>query len=242
MHWLWNTALDLLYPPRCCGCNAANTVPDLCARCLATVPEPQPPLCTICGVPFAIQSGDNHVCIACLRKPPRFRQARACATYDASATTEHPLKLMLQRYKYNHDVTLAPPLARLLSRCLADASEYDLVVPVPLHVTRLRWRGFNQAMLLTRYLSPAVRARVDPHVLARVRPTRPQVELDQSERASNVSGAFQVADKTRVRGKRILLLDDVLTTGATVDECARVLRRGGAKCVDVVVLARAVLH
>ncbi len=199
-------------------------------------------MCTICGVPFASQSGDNHVCIACLRKPPRFGQARACATYDASAAAEHPLKVMLQRYKYNRDVSLAPALARLLSRRLADASGYDLVIPVPLHLTRLRWRGFNQALLLTRYLPPSVRARVDPHVLSRVRATRPQVELDQSERASNVSGAFQVADRSRVRNKRVLLLDDVLTTGATVDECARALRRAGAQCVDVVVLARAVLR
>jgi len=153
------------------------------------------------------------------------------------------LKSALQRYKYGLDVSLAPALASLLSSRLPwRFEEYDIVVPVPLHTSRLRWRGFNQALLLTRHLKPRERSLVDPWVLQRVRATQPQVELDHQQRSANVVGAFRVSSQSRLRDKRVLLLDDVFTTGATVNECSRELRRAGAESVDVLVLARAVLR
>ncbi len=150
---------------------------------------------------------------------------------------------MLQRYKYNRDVTLVRPLAELLrERCPVALSDFDVVMPVPLHVNRLRWRGFNQAHLLVKPLAREVGVPVDPWSLERVRPTRPQVELTEAERRRNVAGAFRVTRPERVRGRKILLMDDVYTTGATVDECSRALRRAGAVGIDVLVLARAVLQ
>jgi len=119
---------------------------------------------------------------------------------------------------------------------------HDLLVPVPLHLRRLRWRGFNQALLLTRPLAQRCGARLDPFVLARTRPTSPQVGLDEAARRRNIAGAFAVRDPAVVRRRSVLLIDDVYTTGATVEECARVLRRAGASRVDVLVLARAVLQ
>jgi ComF family protein len=140
-------------------------------------------------------------------------------------------------------VWLAGPLgALLLERTPLAVGVYDIMLPVPLHVQRLRWRGFNQAQLLARPLAHAAGVRLDPYSLERVRPTRPQVELDEKERRHNVAGAFRVLRPKAVAGRRVLLVDDVYTTGATVDECSRVLLRAGAQSVDVLALARAVLH
>jgi len=162
---------------------------------------------------------------------------------DAALTmpASDPLKLVLHRYKYNRDISLAPLLGALLAqRTPLAAAAYDVIVPVPLHISRLRWRGFNQAQLLAHYF--AGNAAIDPYSLTRVRPTRPQVDLNESERRRNVAGAFRVTRPECVDGQRILLIDDVYTTGATVDECSHALRRAGARSVDVLVLARAVRH
>ncbi len=233
----------MLYPPRCCSCDGAAVAHDFCDPCLDAIALAETPLCTICGTPFLTQDGVDHPCADCLRRPPKFRRARAIATYDAADTRVNPLKSVLQRYKYNRDVSLAPALANLLSRRLpVSLHDYDLLVPVPLHRSRLRWRGFNQALLLARHLRPPMPARIEPFALQRVRPTRPQVELDHRDRRSNVAGAFRVAHKESIRNRRVLLFDDVLTTGSTVNECSRELLRAGARFVDVLVLARAVLR
>lgn len=187
--------------------------------------------------------GSDHLCARCLRRRPRFGCARACTIYDAGEVTQHPLKGVLQQYKYNRDVTLARPLGELLrARAPLSAAAYDVVMPVPLHVRRLRWRGFNQAQLLARAIARAAGVPLDPYALRRVRQTLPQVHLNETERRHNVARAFAVVDPRSVRRRRILLVDDVYTTGATVEECSRVLLRAGARHVDVLVLARAVLH
>jgi ComF family protein len=155
----------------------------------------------------------------------------------------HPLKSVLQRYKYNPDVGLARPLAALVAeRCPLPLAAYDVIMPVPLHVKRLRWRGFNQAQLLAHALARTGRVAIDALSLQRVRPTLPQVRLNEAERRRNVARAFGVARPERVRSRHILLIDDVYTTGATVEECSQALFKAGAAGVDVLVLARAVLH
>jgi ComF family protein len=245
MRQWWNAALSLLYPARCYSCGRPADRPRFCRTCHAAIAMPQAPLCTICGMPFQTRDGADHPCARCLARPPRFGRARACALYDARATTLHaptdPLKALLQRYKYHRDPGLAPTLGALLAqRAPLAPAAYDLIIPVPLHISRLRWRGFNQAQLLAQ---PFAKARpIDPFSLARVRATRPQVDLHESERRRNVAGAFRVTRPERIEGQRILLIDDVFTTGATVDECSDVLRLAGAHSVDVLVLARAVQH
>jgi ComF family protein len=119
------------------------------------------------------------------------------------------------------------------------ASDHDLIIPIPLHRERLRWRGFNQALPLARAIGRASQCPVDPFVLARHRSTPPQVGLGADDRRRNVRGAFAVRHRERIRGRTVLLVDDVMTTGATAHECARVLRAAGARAVDAVVLARA---
>ena len=163
--------------------------------------------------------------------------------YDAADGVNDPLKTVIQQYKYGRNVSLAVPLAGLLLECCPLPVEtYDLIIPVPLHLTRLRWRGFNQAQFLAHRLAVAARLPLDAFALQRVRPTRPQVQLSADERRQNVARAFRVVRPPRVYDRHVLLVDDVYTTGATVNECSRALLQAGAKTVDVLVLARAVLH
>jgi len=177
-----------------------------------------------------------------MRRNQRFGKARACVIYDAKSG-KHPFNAVLHRYKYARDVSLAVPLSRLLTeRAPLDPAAYDLIVPVPLHIDRLRWRGFNQAQLLAAPLARRAGVPIDAFVLERVRATQPQVELNNVERRRNVVRAFRVAEPERVRRRRILLVDDVYTTGATAHECAKALMRAGGHSVDVLVLARAILH
>jgi ComF family protein len=240
---LWELVLNLLYPPQCCACGQATDRPEFCRRCCAQIEAPHTPLCSICGVPFRTHGDTDHPCSRCLDRPPRFRRARACAIYDAADSVTHPLKTVLQRYKYGRDVTLVRPLARLLTeRSPLVLADYDLIVPVPLHLDRLRWRGFNQSQFLAHALARGSGIRVDAFSLQRMHATRPQVQLREADRRHNVRHAFRVARPGHVHGRRLLLVDDVYTTGATADECSRVLRRAGARSVDVLVLARAVLH
>jgi ComF family protein len=239
---LWNAVLDLIYPPACCHCGGQCEGNDFCRECLARIRLVRRPCCNRCGLPFATQGGENHACGRCLARPPFFGKARAAAIYAASDPPDQPLKSVLQRYKYNRDVSLAAPLARLLNRNLpVDLAAYDLILPVPLHPTRLRWRGFNQALLLARHIAAHRNARVDPFALERVRPTQPQVDLDEQQRQRNVARAFRVTRPELLRGRRVLLVDDVYTTGSTVNECSRSIAGAGADGVDVLVLARAVL-
>jgi len=240
---LWEAALSLLYPPACCACGAPTARSGFCAPCRTAIHPPTSPLCSICGTPFETRGATDHPCGRCLNQPPRFGRARAAAIYDAAEAATHPLKSVLQRYKYSRDVSLARPLGGLLADPLPlPVADYDVIVPVPLHPDRLRWRGFNQAQLLADQVARPRGVPIDPFSLQRVRPTRPQVDLNEDDRRRNVARAFDVVRPERLRGRRVLLVDDVYTTGATVDECSRVVRRAGAADVDVLVLARAVLH
>jgi ComF family protein len=242
----WEASLNLLYPPTCCGCSSFTVSPGFCPTCRAAIETPRSPLCLVCGIPYpatGAAAAVDHLCGRCLGRHPHFGRARACATYDAAETVHHPLKSVLQRYKYSPDISLAPSLAELVAeRCPLSATEYDVIMPVPLHVTRLRWRGFNQAQFLAHALSRKNRVPIDALSLKRTRATLPQVELNERQRRRNVARAFDVVRPARVRGRRILLVDDVYTTGATVDECSQALLKAGAASFDVLVLARAVLH
>jgi ComF family protein len=149
---------------------------------------------------------------------------------------------VVHKFKYGRKVSLGKPLGRLMARGCEEflsALRADLIVPVPLHPKRLRWRGFNQSVLLARQVSRAYATPMDLFVLARCRETPPQTQLSEEERRKNMRGAFAVNARTSIKEKTILLVDDVYTSGATVNECSRALRRAGAKGVYVLTLARA---
>ena len=236
--------LPFLYPQRCLGCEAIiDSAESFCTLCQKAIEPIVSPLCKRCGLPFA--TGPLHVCSRCFRHEPAFRRARAWAHYERAGMSPQPLSAAIQRFKYQRNLGTGALLAQLAAEHFALAAEecdYDCILPVPLHVNRLRWRGFNQSLLLAQAIGKRHEIAVDPFVLLRTKPTPPQTQLSERERRANVRGAFGVSDPERLAGKRLLVVDDVYTSGATVEECARTLYQGGAQAVDVFTLARAVFH
>jgi len=230
--------LDFLFPPLCHVCKKfiadAGTL-HICSSCREQMLAPAHPLCTVCGIPFD-GAGDDHCCSSCLKNPPSFDAARAAIIHDG------PGRNLIHAFKYNAKTHLRRPLALLAVENVTDfvaVRRPDLIIPVPLHVKRLRSRGFNQAVLLGEMLAREWGIPLQRRAMKRVRWTEPQINLTADQRRENVKGAFTVADVALVAGKRVLLVDDVITTGSTVEECSRMLKRAGAAEVLVVTVARA---
>ena len=222
---MWRALLDLCFPPRCAACDALSEAP-FCATCAHSLYPVESPMCPLCGTPF--DGGVDHLCAACAAHPPPFARARATLRYGGE------VQRALLRLKFAG----RPDLARRLAPYLPPLPACDLVVPVPLGRRRLAQREYNQALLLARAAWP--RAPIDPYALSRTYDTPPQASLKGAERRRGLRGAFLAVER-RVGGKRVVLVDDVLTTGTTAAECARALRRAGAVRVEVVTLARTVL-
>jgi ComF family protein len=242
LDWL----VDWLYPPRCRACNGSIQGRDreyFCSTCWPHIQLVSHPLCTLCGRPFPDSSGDDHACGVCLSRTPNFGRAHSWACYPREEATEHPLRQVIQKFKYGRKVALGKPLGQLMARgCeefLAQCNA-ETIIPVPLHPKRLRWRGFNQSVLLARQINRIYNLPLDCFTLYRKLDTPPQTQLPEEDRRKNMRGAFALTPQTSVKGKCLLLVDDVYTSGATVNECSRVLKRGGAREVFVLTLARAV--
>lgn len=238
--------IDWLYPPRCRACAGRILGPDaqyFCRSCWKAVQLVRHPFCNICGRPFPDGSGEDHPCAACLARRPHFAQARAWACYPRQEDTEQPLRRVVQKFKYGRKVALGRPLGRLMAEGCSEVVggwSVDVIVPVPLHASRLRWRGFNQSVLLGRQISLSYQIPLDALVLRRTNATPPQTQLTEAERRRNVRGMFEVDGERAIDEKSVLLIDDVYTSGATVNECSRTLLNGGAKEVFVLTLAHAV--
>lgn len=243
MHWFWRGVLDLFFPPRCQVCLAFNRS-LICSTCAAGIRPVLPPYCELCGRPFDPQAKGGPLCADCRQGQSHLDIARAVNVYDG------PMREAIHRFKYARKRVLAGPLGAMMADYLrapehADEEriiridEIDVVCPVPLHPARIRERGFNQAELLARVVCQTLGVPLDPSLLRRVRDTAPQVSLDRRQRAQNVRGAFNVPDRTAVEGRRMMLIDDLTTTGATLEECGRVLRRAGAASIAALTLARA---
>ncbi len=213
---------------------AANRV---CAPCLAGIDRLREPLCAVCGIPVG---ADGAWCGRCSAAPPHFGRARAIAAYrDGVAEDAGVIGSIIRRHKYGLDQSLSRALAECLGTGLPlGDSDYDLIIPVPLHRSRLRWRGFNQAAMLGATVARRLARPLDLTNLTRLRATPPQTARDRRERRQNIHNAFAVRRPARVANRSVLLVDDVMTTGATADECARTLLRAGARRVDVLTLAR----
>ena len=238
--------LDWLYPPRCRFCRDSILGHDnecFCVKCRKRVREITHPLCTLCGQPFLDTGGDDHLCGNCLVRKPNFVQARAWACYPRDEGEDHPLREVVQRFKYGRKVSLGKPLGRLMAmacRAFFQQCAFDVIIPVPLHPQRLRWRGFNQSVILAREVSRSWGLPVDPLILLRSKETPPQTQLSEEERRKNVRRAFALNPAKPVEGRKVLLVDDVYTSGATVNECSRTLIQGGVEEVHVLTLARTV--
>lgn len=234
--------LNAVLPPLCLGCNEIVETPGaLCAACWQGFSFVAPPHCARCAAPFAQDLGEGALCGACLARPPRYRRARAALIYDARS------RRLVLPFKHGDRTDIARACGGWMARAGAELlAEADLVAPVPLHWRRLFMRRYNQAQLLARVVvreaSPGSRPRLAPELLRRRRWTGSQTGLRAQERRGNVRQAFGIHPRwaAEIAGKTVLLVDDVLTTGATVEACAQVLQRGGARHVDVLTLARVV--
>lgn len=230
--------LDVLYPPHCMACRSAVHGPrGLCASCWAGMRLIERPYCERLGTPFGQDLGTGLLSPDAIARPPAYGRARAVACFD-----DGPVRTLIHQLKYGD----RPDYARTLGQWMARAghellAEADVLVPVPLHPRRLWQRRYNQAALLAQAIGRAANKRVELLTLQRVKATKSQVGMTRNERASNVQGAFQLSQMGRgVRGARVLIVDDVLTTGATANAASRVLLRGGAVSVDLLVFAQVV--
>lgn len=235
----WRAAVGLVYPPACIACGAATgEAHGLCPACWAGLPFIERPFCERLGTPFVADLGTGPLLSpAAIADPPVFHRARAVARYEG------PARDLVHRLKYGDRLELSGPMGRLMAQAGAELlAGADLLIPVPLHRVRLWRRRFNQAMALTGVIAAQSGVPCEPLVLHRVRRTAPQVGLTRPQRQENLQGALRVpeAARPRVAGRRVVLVDDVLTTGATANAASRALLRAGAASVDVLAFARVV--
>src|SRR3954466_10191646 len=230
-------ALDIALPTLCVACREPVDGEGVCAKCWTRLSFIAPPFCPRLGIPFVYDPGPGLLSMEAIAAPPAYNRARAAVRYDDVART------LVHGLKYQDRTDLAPPMGRWMARAGHELlAEADMLVPVPLHWRRGWSRRFNQSGALARVIEGESGGKLRGDVLRRIRATEQQVGLSRPQRASNVQGAFRVADEAQpdVQGRHVVLIDDVLTSGATVDTCTRALLRAKAAQVDVLVFARVV--
>ena len=234
-HFL-NKLLDLLLPPVCPICK--EPVLDkgtLCPKCFKSLQFITEPCCKVCGHPFPFTILGEHTCARCLATPPTFNKARSVVIYD-----ENSKKIILP-FKHADRLDLIPLIAKMMSQQGRELIETaDLIVPVPLHRLRLLKRKYNQSALLAQHVAKQFNKSYVPDGLKRIRRTPKQGKLSPEQRKKNVANAFQINKHLDFTGKNVLLIDDVLTTGATANECAKILLKSGATQVCVLTFATTV--
>src|SRR5580698_9679587 len=230
-------ALDVALPTLCVACREPVSGEGVCATCWSKLSFIAPPFCPRLGIPFVYDPGPELLSMEAIANPPAYQRARAAVRYDDVART------LVHALKYQDRTDLAPAMGRWMARAGQELlDEADVLVPVPLHWRRGWSRRYNQSGALARVIERQSGVKVASEALRRVRPTQQQIGLSRSQRATNVQGAFKVATEhaSDIAGRRVILVDDVLTSGATVDACARALLRARAASVDVLVFARVV--
>ncbi len=233
-----STLFQFLLPPQCPCCEKflEEGTQGFCSSCFSQIRWIDPPFCSICGIPFVSRKVETHPCGACVTHRRYFTMARALGVFEGS------LQEAIHRWKYEGKTYLTPFFAEWMAEGLNrywEPGSLDLLIPVPLHTRRLRERGFNQALLLVKDLSRRTGIPYRKTILQKKKPTVPQVNLSGVEREKALRRTFHVIEKEELSGLWILLIDDVYTTGATVNECSKVLLKGGAGRVDVLTLAHA---
>jgi len=231
-------AFRMIYPPTCAGCNCmTGREAALCADCWRDVAFIDRPFCEVLGIPFARDNGDGFVSAKAIAEPPPFDRLRSVASHDGTA------RKLVHRLKYQDRIDLAHVMATWMLRASdGTVADCDCIIPVPLHRGRFLRRRFNQSAELARHLAKLSGKPMLAGTLLRVKPTERQVGLSANARRDNVRGAFSLAagSETDVHGKRVVLVDDVYTTGATVGAASRVLRKAGAADVTVLTFAMAI--
>lgn len=229
--------LGLIFPPACAACGKllpSIRIGDmLCGQCLSDVEPVVSPVCTVCGTPFISSAGPDHICGICMKNRPAFHGARSLFIYRGT------IRKLIHRAKFNGDGYALKALCRLSAKAMesVDLPKADMIIPVPLHISRLRSRGFNQAASMAGRLFPV--KMVQLNLLSRTKRTLPQMNLSVADRHANIRGAFTVVPDI-LDGERLLIFDDILTTGSTAEGAAGTLEKAGAGRVDIFTLARTV--
>jgi ComF family protein len=233
-----NDVSDIIFPPRCLGC-AEILHPHrrqlFCSVCMEEIKFITGNLCPVCGTTFSDSPATSHLCGNCMENKTYFSCARAVVSYETIILNT------IHQFKYGNNISIGARLASFMADFSfpdVDFTGYSLIIPVPLHIKRLRQRGFNQSLILARALAKKWQIPVNFSQLKRHRFTLTQTGLNKAERKKNIKGAFEVSDKKNIAGKNVILVDDVYTTGATINECARILTKADAKKVTALTLAR----
>jgi len=241
----WDAFLSLLYPSPCRVCQGPLVSPRslICGNCWDRIRLIEPPFCPRCGIPFP--GGEKEIvpsdfqCGDCRRQEPPFYQARSLGYYEGT------LREAIHLFKFGKRQELGSHLGSLMVEHFPadwDPSCIDLVLPIPLHPRRQRERGFNQSLLLARFLAASLEIHLQPRLMSRTRATLPQSDLPRSQKFENLKGAFEVRRPEEIANKGVLLVDDIMTSGATMREASEMLLEAGAEKVFVYTLARSVLH
>ena len=233
-----NDVSDVIFPPRCLGC-AEILHPHrgqlFCPACNEKINFITGSLCPVCGTTFSNSPAESHLCGNCIENKTYFSCARAVFSYETIILDA------LHKFKYGNNISVGAMLASFMADFSfpdVNFSDYSLIIPVPLHIKRLRERGFNQSLILARALAKKWQIPVNFSLLKRHKSTLTQTGLHKTERKQNIKGAFEVSDKNKIANKNVILVDDVYTTGATINECAKTLIKAGAQKVTVLTLAR----
>ena len=230
---LLKPVLDFALPPRCGGCGAiVDEIDSFCAECWTKIEFLGAGGCSVCGLP--LEGTEIDSCARCLAKPPRLQRIRSATAYGEISRS------IAIRLKYGRKVALGRTMARFMAPLLGELPADALLVPVPLHRRRIWSRGFNQSAIVGRELAKRLGIGFQADALRRVKPTPPLKGLSASQRRRTVAGAFKVNSSAELRGRTVVLVDDVLTTGSTANACARALQRAGAGRVELVSWARVV--
>lgn len=233
-----NNISDIIFPPQCISCAAILqpiTEKVFCSKCREKIKFLTDSLCPVCGIMFFNSPSAGHLCGNCLEKKPYFSCARAVAGYETIILNA------IHQFKYSRDLSIGVLLASLMADFFfpdLEFRDYSLIIPVPLHIKKLRKRGFNQSIILADAVGKKWQIPINFSLLKRRKFTLTQTGLDKKERERNIKGAFEVRDKEKIAGRNIILIDDVYTTGATLNECAKILIKAGAQKVAVLTLAR----
>jgi ComF family protein len=232
--------VDIIFPPMCAVCGAffdAGGGTFFCRSCFSKISFIRSPICPCCGFPYPGERDSDHLCAGCLSGKTWFKTARSVGKYDST------LLDAIHQFKYKGKMTAGVTLGKFMAGYdypAFDIGNYQMVVPVPLHTKRLKERGFNQSLILAKEIARRFAIEIDFTVLTRKADTAPQVNLKRDQRRENVKGAFEIRKPETIKGKNILLVDDVYTTGSTVRECAKVMIKGGATEVAVLTATRAI--